>query len=295
MNTTFIDTHCHLNFKRFNKTRGHVISESIDRGVGVCIVPGTDIVSSQKAVELAQEFDSLYAAVGIHPHHTIEKIQAPNFDQRSIALWATNSKLYQLDIDIKELEKLIIDSKVVAVGEIGLDRHLYEETKYEDYKISSSFMDAQKEYFIAQIRLAKQYKKALILHNRETKTEIIAILDKEWSENMRFQTVFHCCEADEELLDYAKQHDFFIGIDGDVTYGGEKAKFAKKVPLEMLVLETDSPFLLPEPLKSKKLYPNTPANIPLIAQCIADLKRVSLEEVARVTTENAKRLFNLNS
>ena len=86
----------------------------------------------------------------------------------------------------------------------------------------------------------------------------------------------------------------FIGVDGDVTYGGEKAAFAKKIPLEMLVLETDSPFLLPEPLRAQKLYPNTPANIPLIAQCIANIKGISIEEVAEKTTVNAQRLFNLD-
>lgn len=277
MNTTFIDTHCHLNFKRFNKTRRQVILESINNKVEIFIVPGTDILSSQKAVELSGEFDSLCAAIGIHPHHT----------------YNTKHVICSIQNDMQELEKLIIHPKVVAVGEVGLDKHEYEETKYEDYKVTDAFMEAQKEYLVAQIHLAKQYKKALILHNRETKKEIIAVLDKEWSEDMRFHTVFHCCEADEELLNYAKKHDFFIGIDGDVTYGGEKAEFAKKVPLEMLVLETDSPFLLPEPLKSKKLYPNTPANIPLIAQCIADIKEISLEEVARVTTENAKKLFRL--
>lgn len=277
MNTTFIDTHCHLNFKRFNKTRRQVILESINNKVEIFIVPGTDILSSQKAVELSGEFDSLCAAIGIHPHHT----------------YNTKHVICSIQNDMQELEKLIIHPKVVAVGEVGLDKHEYEETKYEDYKVTDAFMEAQKEYLVAQIHLAKQYKKALILHNRETKKEIIAVLDKEWSEDMRFHTVFHCCEADEELLDYAKQHDFFIGVDGDVTYGGDKAEFAKKIPLEMLVLETDSPFLLPEPLKSKKLYPNTPANIPLIAQCIADLKGVNLEDVARITTENAKRLFGI--
>lgn len=285
MSTAFIDTHCHLNFKRFNKNRNEVIVDSINKGVGTFVVPGTDILSSQKAVELTQEYVPVFAAVGIHPHHTMEKIQS--------ALGGPKSKSDQLSIDIMELEKLVVHPKVVAVGEIGLDRHEYEATKYEDYQISDEFIEAQKRYFIAQIHLAKQHKKALILHNRETKKEIIEILDKEWSEDMRFRTVFHCCEADEELLDYATQHDFFIGIDGDVTYGGEKADFAGKIPLEMLVLETDSPFLLPEPLKSNKMYPNTPANIPLIAQCIADIKRISLEEVARVTTENAKRLFFL--
>jgi TatD DNase family protein len=283
MKTTYIDTHCHLNFKRFKKTREQVIFDAQNKGTLIMIVPGTDIPLSQKAVEVASCNEYIYAAVGIHPHHTIN----------SLKLKSESSKISQLDVDIRELEKLIVHPKVVAVGEVGLDRHVYEETKYEDYQISAEFMEEQKKYLIAQIRLAKQYQKALIIHNRETKKELFTILDNEWYEDMRFHSVFHCCEPDQELLTYAQIHNIFVGVDGDVTYGGEKAEFAKKIPLEMLVLETDSPFLLPEPLKTQKLYPNTPANIPLIAQCIADLKGVSVEEVAEATTRNAKRLFNL--
>ena len=277
MKTTFIDTHCHLNFKRFNKTREQVIIEAEKKGVAILIVPGTDILSSHKAVEIAAQNEKIYATVGIHPHHT--------YNTQHIA--------YNIQKDMDELEKLIIHSKVVAVGEVGLDNHEYKDTKYPDYQISSAFMEAQKEYFIAQIRLANQYKKALIIHNRETKKELLTVLTKEWSEDMQFRTVFHCCEADEELLEYAKKHSIFIGIDGDVTYGGEKAAFAQKIPLNMLVLETDSPFLLPEPLRAQKLYPNTPATISLVAQCVADIKGISIEEVAEVTTKNARKLLRL--
>lgn len=277
MKTMFIDTHCHINFKQFNKTRENIIVNAQKNGVDSFIVPGTDVISSQKAVELASQNKSIYAAVGIHPHHT--------FDIQHV--------IHNIQNDMQELEKMIIHPKVVAVGEVGLDRHVYEETKYPNYQISEGFMKLQREYFIAQMCLAKQYKKALIIHNRETKKDLLVILDKQWSEDMRFHTVFHCCEPDEELLAYAKTHNIFIGVDGDVTYGGEKAAFVQKVPLEMLVLETDSPFLLPEPFRTQKLYPNTPANIPLIAQCIADIKGVSVEEVAEVTTRNARRLFSL--
>ncbi len=280
MKTSYIDTHCHLNFKRFNKTRDEVLKEAQDKGIAAFIVPGTDITLSQKAVEIASQISSVYAAVGIHPHHTMEKLPM-----------GTSGN--QLETDMKELEKLIIHPKVVAVGEIGLDRHAYEETKYEDYTISDEFMEAQEKYFVAQIQLAMQYKKSLIIHNRETKKELLAILNGVWRDEMRFRTVFHCCEPDEELLAYAQEHNIYIGVDGDVTYGGDKATFAKAIPLDLLVLETDSPYLLPEPLRTKKLYPNTPTNIPLIAHYIADLKGVSVEVLAEATTRNAKKLFDL--
>lgn len=275
----YIDTHCHLNFKRFNKIREQALSEAYKNGVQTFIVPGTDITSSQKALELATQNTTIYAAVGIHPHHT--------FDVKRVTSNVQN--------DMRQLEELIIQPKVVAVGEVGLDRHVYEDTKYENYQIDDAFIEVQKEYFIAQIRLAKQYKKALIIHNRETKKELLNILRTEWDEDMRFRTVFHCCEADEELLAYATAHNIFIGVDGDVTYGGDKAEFARKIPFDMLVLETDAPFLLPEPLRTQKLYPNTPSTIPLIAKYIADIKGVSVEEVADATTRNAKRLFSLDT
>lgn len=281
MKSTFIDTHCHLNFKRFKNTLDEVVASTNGKGVGICIVPGTDILLSQKAVEIASKYEGIYAAVGIHPHHTIEKLKIKNQNSNT------------LEMEIQELEKLIIHPKVVAVGEIGLDKHIYEDTKYPNYQISDEFMDAQKKYFLAQLHLAQKYKKALIIHNRETKKDLMEILDTKWTEEMRYRTVFHCCEPDDELLGYAIAHNIYIGVDGDVTYGGEKAEFIKKIPLESLVLETDSPFLLPEPLKTQKLYPNTPANIPLIAQYIAEKKGVSLEEIAEATTQNARRLFNV--
>lgn len=285
MNTTFIDTHCHLNFKRFNKTREQVIINSQNRRVSTFIVPGTDILSSQKAIELTIQNKSLYAAVGIHPHHIYNYIDQKN---------SGNKQIEELILsDLMLLEDLIQNKKVVAVGEIGLDTYQYETTKYVEYVVSRDFLNLQKELLIKQIALALKYKKSIILHNRETKRDLLSLLDSVWNEDMRFRTVFHCCEEDEELLTYAIKHNIYIGIDGDVTYGGGKAEFAKKIPLEQLVLETDSPYILPEPLRTQKLYPNTPANIPLIAQCIADLKGVSLEDVARVTTENARKLFGI--
>ena len=276
MNNPFIDTHAHLNFKRFNKTREEMIRQAQNKGAVAIIVPGTDILLSQKAIEVASACTIAYAAVGIHPHHTYNVKQG-----------------ISIQTDMEALEKLITHPKVVAVGEVGLDRHAYEQTKYPNYQISAAFIDAQKEYLVAQLHLARRYKKALILHNRETKQELLKILSCEWAEDMRFRTVFHCCEPDSELLSYAEDHNVFIGVDGDITYGGEKGEFIKRTPLELLVLETDSPFLLPEPLKTQRLYPNTPANIPLIAQCVASLKGIETEEVMQVTTQNAKRLFGI--
>lgn len=285
MNTTYIDTHCHLNFKRFNKVLEVVIKDSQKEGVSAFIVPGTDIISSQKASEIASNNTGVYAAVGIHPHHIYNYIDQKNNGKKEI------KELISADLFL--LEAMLQNKKVVAVGEIGLDTYQYTETKYAAYTVTADFLTLQKDLLSKQIQLALKYQKSIILHNRETKKDLLSVLDAVWAEQMRYSTVFHCCEVDDELLKYAQKHDIYIGIDGDVTYGGEKAAFAKKIPLEMIVLETDSPFILPEPLRSQKLYPNTPATIPLIAQRIADIKGIAVKEVARVTTENARKLFGL--
>lgn len=278
MNTMYIDTHCHLNFSRFKKTLQVELDEAQKVNVTSIIIPGTDITSSRKAVDIAHSRPGLYAAVGIHPHHAFE------IDPNHIV--AT------IDALIADLRAMVADPIVVAIGEVGLDSHIYEQTKYQDYSITPRFIEVQSILLEKQIQLAAQHHKALILHNRETKKEMLSLIDRMWSNAFESRAVFHCCEADNDLLEFAKAHHMYIGIDGDVTYG-DKDDFIRHVPLEMLVLETDSPFLLPEPLKAQKKYPNGPKNIPLIAQAVAQLKGVSVEEVARTTTQNAQKLFRL--
>jgi TatD DNase family protein len=254
------------------------LNEAQNAKISAIIIPGTDITSSQKAVEIAHSRPGLYAAIGIHPHHAFE-IDPEHADER----------INQL---IADLTVMITDPAVVAVGEVGLDKHVYEQTKYADYAITSRFIEVQTALLQKQIELALLHRKSLILHNRETKKEILTLIDRLWKPALEHRSVFHCCEPDTDLLAFARAHHMYVGIDGDVTYG-DKDDFIKRVPLEMLVLETDSPFLLPEPLKSQKKYPNGPKNIPLIAQAVAHLKGVSIEEVARITTQNAQELFQL--
>lgn len=276
----YIDTHCHLNFSRFKKSVDSEINSAYDAGVETIIVPGTDIVSSRKAIEIAKRHANVYAAVGIHPHHAYE---IPPHEIQSA-----------IDTLVNELRDLVQTERVVAIGEVGLDSHTYEQTKYNAYTVTETFLQVQKRLLTAQINIAKQYNKSLILHNRETKTEMIELLKQVWNPFFEGRAVFHCCEADIDLLTFAKTHSMFVGIDGDVTYDSKKVSFIEKVPLEMLVLETDSPFLLPEPLKSQKKYPNGPRNIPLIADMVARIKEITIDTVMKTTTENAKRLFSLS-
>src|SRR3989344_5908226 len=298
------DTHCHLNFKAFNppssrhmsglrrdfasssersrslkKTLPDVIARARKAGVIEIVVPGTDVKTSKRGVEVAEKIDGVYAAVGIHPHHAHKLI--------------TNDEL-RITNELEEIEQLLSHPKVVAVGEVGLDNHTYDNTVYKDYQVDSRFLELQKELFQKQIELAIRYKKSLILHNREARDDFLQILREKWVTRLEFRTVFHCCEPDEELLAHAKEHHIFIGVDGDVTYSKKKQEFIKNVPLDMLVLETDSPFLLPEPLKSQKKYPNEPANVAIICKFISQLRGEDIDKIQKITTVNAKRLFSLN-
>ena len=183
---------------------------------------------------------------------------------------------------------------MVAIGEVGIDRHIYQKTKYPDYKIEEEFVELQKIFLKEQIKLAIKHKKSLILHNREAKKDMLGLLESVWDKKLEGRTVFHCCEPDFELLEFAKKHKMFIGVDGDITYYKEKQEFIKTIPLEMLVFETDSPFLNPEPLRKKERGTNNePKNIKIIAEYIASLLHCSTDSLSKQATENARKLFNL--
>jgi len=288
------DTHCHLNFSRFSGREQDVIDQARKGGVTKIVVPGTDIKTSIKALKLAKQYEHVYAAVGIHPHHVYEQIQNSKLPSTMFRVNKIQNTSVEIKNSLLEIEAFIQHEKVVAVGEVGLDKHYYQETKYIDYTIGPEFINLQKELLIAQIQLAIRHKKSLILHNREAKQEFLEVMEKNWDDCLAFKTVFHCCEADKDLLSFAQEHHIFIGVDGDVTYDLKKQEFIKTIPLDLLVLETDSPYLLPEPLRTQKLFPNEPKNIPLIAQGISEITNTSIKRLIEVTTENAKRLFDLD-
>jgi len=277
------DTHCHLNFSAFEGILEKVVAEAKKAGVEKIVVPGTDVETSKKAVEIAQKFDGVYAAVGIHPHH-VKEIQNAKL----------KSQNENLKLKIGEIEKLIKKPKVVAVGEIGLDKHIYQKTKYKNYQIDDEFIALQKEIFLAQLKLAKKYKKTIIIHNREAKNDLLEILTNNQSLITNNSLVFHCCEPDDDLLNFAKQNNIYIGVDGDVTYDIKKQEFVKKIPLKLLVLETDSPFLTPAPLRKNKKtrFPNTPKNLVIIAKKIVEIKGKKAEkDILKKINENTNQLF----
>lgn len=275
------DTHCHLNFGAFDGKVPEIVEGARSAGVTHITVPGTDLPTSQKAVDIANKFPNVYAAVGIHPHHIFE------LQQKGI-------EAYKKDIDA--VEALLADPKTVAIGEVGLDRHYYAKTKYEDYVITEEFIKTQCEIFAEHVNLALKHKKSLIIHHREAKQDLLKVLTEVWSGSLARNAVIHCCEPDPDLLEFAKQHKLFIGIDGDVTYDRRKWEFIAIVPLDMLVMETDSPFLIPEPYHSKprdERGPNVPAYIVEVAKKVAKVQNISVEDVQEQTLKNALELFQL--
>ena len=279
---TFIDTHCHLNFKAFAGGEAKIIKRAVEAGVSKFVIPGTDIPTSEKALKIAQENTEAYAVVGIHPHH-IHNYSIMEFDK-------------QLSADVAKLKDMVIDQKVLGIGEVGLDKHTYYASKHGDgIEITSEVFEMQKKMFLSQAKLAIESGKCLVVHNREAKDDLINLINenKHIFEGLKQRLVFHCCEAEAELLEIAQKYGFFIGVDGDVTYDQGKQEFVKKIPIDMLLLETDAPYILPEPLKSLRKYPNVPANIPIIASFIASLLNITLDEVEAHTTANAKKIFGI--
>jgi len=278
-----IDTHCHLNFKAFTGQVKEVIARAKERGVGQFIVPGTDLATSKIAVELAQAHSEVWAAVGIHPHHIYGYHKGKVMPEEL------------LQEDLLVIEKLLQEPRVVAVGEVGIDRYYYRDTKYSTYEVDDKFVELQEQALIEQIKLALKYDKALILHNRLAVTDILKVLGEGWDKKLTGRTVFHCCEAEMALLEFAKTHGMYIGVDGDISWSKKKQRFIKDIPLEMLVLETDSPYLTPLSLRDpdEKFTSNDPGSIPVIRDLVALAKDLESREVEQQTTINAKHLFNL--
>lgn len=274
-----VDTHAHLQFSAFEGNVKNIVAAAKKAGVDVIIIPSTDVETSKKAIKIASEFNSTYAAVGIHPHHIYQMLVDKNL---------------KIDGELKEIESLTHNAKVVAIGEVGMDRHYYKRTQYENYHVIDEFIDLQKQALSAQIQFAIEHSKSLILHNREAIDDFLEVIGTNWDNALKSRTVFHCCEPDKRLLQFAIEHHVFIGVDGDVTYSEQKQGFVKEIPLDNLVLETDSPFLIPEPLRSQKIFPNQPANLKIILEFLSNLlTSIDKQDLDKITSENSKLLFGI--
>lgn len=259
-----IDSHCHLDFSQFDEDRAEVLARARAAGVRVIINPGVDLASSRRAIALAEKEPDVYAAVGVHPH------DATAVDEAAL----------------EALRDLAAHPKVVAIGEIGLDF-------YRDL----SPRDRQQWAFERQLDLAAELGLPVIVHCREAWPQVMATL-RSWSDRFSpleggYRGVLHAFSGDQAMAEAGRQMGFMVSLGGPVTFQNARRLHALVLALSLdaLLLETDAPYLSPHPYRGRR---NEPARLPLIAEAIARLQDVSVEEVARRTTCNAIRLFGLH-
>jgi TatD DNase family protein len=255
-----IDSHTHLDSHRFEEDREAVMERALAAGVAAMINVGADLASSQRSVALADRYPNVYASVGVHPH------KARTVDGAALA----------------ELRALASHPKVVAVGEIGLDF-------YRDL----SPRDQQRRAFRAQLAWAAKLGKPVIIHDREAHDEVLELLANWMAEAPeRRRGVLHCFSGDLAMATEAVALGLYLGVDGPVTYRNARKlpEIVAWMPLDRLLIETDCPYLPPDPHRGQR---NEPAYVRLVAAKVAEIKGLPLEEVARVTTENVRRLFGM--
>lgn len=253
-----IDTHAHLDDERFDQDRDELIRGLPERGVSRVINPGIDIDSSKKCIDLSENYEIIYAGVGFHPHEASKA--APGY----------------LDV----LRSMTQHKKVVAIGEIGLD-----------YYYDFSPREVQKKVFVEQIELALELKLPIIIHNRDSHQDMLDILQS--NRQLLQGGVMHSFSGSWEMAKTVLDLGLYISLGGPVTFKNAKkpVDIAQNIPLERLLIETDSPYLTPVPYRGKR---NDPGHVGLVAQKIADIKGISVEEVVAKTGDNAVKLFNLD-
>jgi TatD DNase family protein len=251
----FIDTHCHLEMKEFGKDRDEVIARAEAAGIEALITIGSDLDGTLKGVDLAERHDHIYSSVGIHPH------DAKDF----------TDKTYDL------LKELTGKRKVVAIGETGLDFHY-----------DHSPRDVQRRVFERHLLLAVETGLPVVIHSREANDDTLRIV----RDSGVTRGVFHCFSGDMKMAEQVVAMGFCISLAGPVTFKKSLnlQEVARRVPDDALLLETDAPYLSPEPFRGKR---NEPAYLVYTARKIAELRGISLQDVSRITTLNAKRLFGI--
>ncbi|QSZ41775.1 YchF/TatD family DNA exonuclease [Sulfurimonas aquatica] len=255
-----IDTHIHLDDERYEEDLDEVLSRAREGGVERFIIPGADKNTLPRAIEIAEKYDDVYFAVGIHPY---------DMEQ----------------FDLLDFDKYVHHEKCVAVGECGLDYFRLEGSDEE----KSAEKKEQKRVFAAQIELAKKYKKPLIVHVRDASRDSKALMLENGAGEVG--GVLHCYNADEELLSLANE-GFYFGIGGVLTFKNAKKliNVLPKIPQEKLIIETDGPYLTPMPYRGKR---NEPLYTTFVAQKMSELLEIDLENIKQTTTSNALKLFNI--
>lgn len=253
----FFDTHAHLDDQQFRADQEQVIARAKEAGLEFIVNVGYNVASAKRTVQLTKKYDFIYGTVGMHPH------DASKLDGASL----------------QELKKLAADPKIVAIGEIGLD-----------YYWNHSPHDVQQRVFRRMIDLAREVKLPIVVHDREAHEDIFRILKEEQASEVG--GIFHCYSGSWPLALEAIKMGFYISIAGPVTFHNAKKtlEVVKEVPLEHLLIETDSPYLAPVPYRGKR---NEPAYVVKVAEMFAQIKGLSVAKVAKATTANGKRAFGI--
>ena len=254
----FVDTHAHLQWASFDNDRKNVLERAKEKRVTRIVNIGFDIAGCLKGVKLAENHKGLYATVGIHPHSAN----------------TLNKKI------VDELRELATNPKVVAIGEIGLD-----------YYRNLSPKEVQRQAFETQLALAQELELPVVIHDREAHNDILQALSRFKG---KVKGVMHCFSGSKEMAQQCIDLGFKISFNGTITYpkNRELREIAKRIDLKHMLLETDCPFLSPQEVRGKR---NEPSFLPIIAHEIANLKRVSLDELAEVTTRNAEETLKLTA
>ena len=252
------DTHAHLNAEQYNEDLEQVIERAKREKVEKIVVVGFDRPTITRAMELIEEYDFIYAAIGWHPVDAID----------------------MTDEDLAWIKDLSQHEKVVAIGEMGLD-----------YYWDKSPKDVQKEVFRRQIALAKEVKLPIVIHNRDATEDVVTILKEEGAAEVG--GIMHCFTGSLETAKACMEMNFYISFGGPVTFKNAKKpkEVVKEIPSDKLLIETDCPYLTPVPFRGKR---NEPSYVKYIAEQIAELREISFEELAELTTKNAKKVFRIN-
>ena len=257
----FFDNHAHLDDEKFDSDREEIIEKVHSEGVSF-ISAGYSLEGSKKAIELSKKYDFIYATCGISPN---------DIPQTEEQLWKM----------LKEIEALAKENpKVLAIGEIGLDYY---------WEKNQKMQELQRKAFIEQINLANELDLPIVIHTRDAVMDTLKILKENSVKN---KGVFHCCPLNRELVKEGLKLGFYISFAGPVTFKNSKNanEIIQMVPNDKMLIETDSPYLSPEPLRGKR---NDPRNVKYIAKKIAEEKGISEEEVARITFENVKKIYKI--
>lgn len=251
----FIDSHAHLDDERFDEDRKAIIASLKENQIDLVMNIGADMESSRASVSLAREYDNIYAVVGVHPH-----------DAEGV------SETY-----LDELRELSKEEKVMAIGEIGLD-----------FYYDNSPRDIQRKVFLDQLELARELDLPVVIHTRDAAGETFEILKEAQAKGTK--GLMHCYSGSPEMaLEYVKL-GFYISLGGPVTFKNARVpkEVAKLVPLDKLLIETDCPYLTPEPFRGKR---NEPKRVAQTAQAIAEIREITVKELAEATSRNAKEIF----